>query len=86
VPTITLTPSEIKILDRQDPSTGRDGGWQALLVRLQWKLERATGQITLDADDLEQIARYAFDYGNGGWESRLLSIFERTLGSNLGRS
>jgi hypothetical protein len=28
---------------------------------------------------------YAFDLGNGGWQARLLGIFGRTLGPNLGR-
>lgn len=31
------------------------------------------------------IPRYAFDYGNCGWETRLRGIFERSLASNLGR-
>lgn len=82
---VYLTPAEIAVLDRQDPSSRADGGWQGLLVRLQGKVDRATGQLTLDAQDLEQIPRYAFDYGNGGWEDRLTGIFGRTLGPKLGR-
>jgi len=35
--------------------------------------------------DLERIPRYAFDYGNGGFEGRLRRIFERHLGPNLNR-
>lgn len=31
------------------------------------------------AQDLEQIPRYAYDYGNGGWESHLREVFERAL-------
>lgn len=83
--TVYLLPGEITVLDRQDPSTGPDGGWQGLLVRLQNKVNRATGELVLDAQDLEQIPRYAFDYGNGGWEDRLTGIFGRTLGPGLGR-
>ena len=30
-----------------------------------------------DVRDLERIARYAFDYGRGGWETRLLAIGPR---------
>jgi hypothetical protein len=84
--TIRLLPGEISVLDRQDPTTENDGGWQQLLVQLQTKVERATGDIVLDADDLERIPRYAFDYGNGGWESRLSAIFSRSLGQSLGRA
>lgn len=83
--TVCLTQEEIAILDRQDASTGQDGGWQALLVKLQHGVDRATGCIDLGAQELEQIPRYAFDYGNGGWEDRLRGIFERSLGAGLGR-
>ena len=83
--TVQLSPAEIAVVDRQDASSGQDGGWQALLVRLQGKIDRTTGTLVLDARDLEQIPRYAFDYGNGGWETRFREIFERTLGPNLGR-
>lgn len=44
-----------------------------------------TGQLNLSADDLEKLPRYAFDYGNGGWESRLVAVFGRHLGAKLGR-
>ena len=83
--TVFLTADEIAVLDRQDPGTERNGGWQGLLVGLQSRLDRQTGRIDLDAQDLERIAGYAFDYGNGGWEARLRAIFERTLGAGLGR-
>ncbi len=83
--TVNLTPAEIHVLDRQDPVKGPDGGWQTLLTRLQGKVNRTIGELVLDAQDLEQIPRYAFDYGNGGWEDRLLGIFGRTLGPRLGR-
>lgn len=83
--TVTLTPAEIAELDRQDPSTASDGGFQGLLVRLQGKVNRQTGEITLDARDIADIPRMAFDYKKGGWEDRLVLIFSRTLGPTLGR-
>lgn len=79
---LTLTKDEIKELLKQDPATGSDGGFQSLMVLLQKKLKV---EITLSADELEKIPRYAFDYNNGGWESRLKKIFSRVLGENLGR-
>jgi hypothetical protein len=81
---ITLSPQEIAVLDRQHPSTKNKGGWQGLLVKLAQKVNRATGRITLTASDLERIQRYAFGYGNGGWENRLRWIFGRSLGPTLG--
>lgn len=83
--TVTLTPNEIEILDRQDPLTESDGGFQQLLVELQGLLNRGTGALALSDEHEEKIPRYAFDYKNGGWEDRLKGIFSRQLGSNLGR-
>ena len=80
-----LTPSEIVEIDKQDPATERDGGFQSLMVSLQKRINRSTGKLTLTTDDLERIPRYAFDYRNGGWEDRLRIAFGRTLGAKLGR-
>ena len=83
--TVTLNEDEKNILLRQDPATETDGGFQKLLVTLQYLVDETTGVIELPDILLERIPRYAFDYGNGGWENRLKSIFARTLGENLGR-
>jgi hypothetical protein len=83
--TVKLNAREIAILMRQDPAKKKDGGWQSLLVRLQTRIDQTTGDITLTARDLERIQRYAFKYGNGGWEDRLTGTFGRTLGPRLGR-
>lgn len=81
--TVTLNEQEKQILYRQDPAEGSSGGWQSLLVMLQKMLEERTGRISIPLHILERIGRYAFKYGNGGWEGRLLSIFSRTLGPRL---
>ena len=83
--TVRLNSDEIGELDRQHASTKGNGGWQSLLVTLQTKVDRTTGLLLLDDDDLERISKYAFDYGQGGWEIRLRKIFGRTLGPALGR-
>ena len=85
--TVILTPDEIEILDRQDPVTERDGGFQNLLVELQGlRVERDRELLLVLTDEHEEkIPRYAFDYKNGGWEDRLIGVFSRTVGKNLGR-
>lgn len=82
---IVLNAEEVAILDRQDRATEGDGGFQRMLVRFQKALRRGTSELKLSEEDIERIAQYAFDYKNGGWESRLIGIFSRTLGPNLGR-
>lgn len=80
-----LNNSEIEILFRQNPSTKDHGGWQSFLVKLQNQFNRDRKEIYLDSKDISRIQKYAFKYGNGGWESRLREIFGRVLGNNLGK-
>ncbi|MCX6967107.1 MAG: aspartyl-tRNA synthetase [Verrucomicrobia bacterium] len=82
---VILNQEEIAELDEQSPATERDGGYQGLLVELQRRVNRETGELELMDEHEEKIPRYAFDYGNGGWEKRLVTIFCRTLGPRLGR-
>lgn len=82
---VILNAREIAEIDKQDPSTAGDGGFQSLMVGLQKGINRATGEIRLTADQLRRIPMYAFDYRNGGWETRLIDAFSRTLGPKLGR-
>jgi len=81
-----LNPEELELLFRQDPATKDDGGWQRLLVTLQELTDETTGEIVIPPRIIERIQRYAFDYGQGGWEERLVGIFGRNLGDRLGRA
>jgi hypothetical protein len=81
---VTLTSDEMREIFKQDPRTARDGGFQALLVRFQRRLDRASGRLLLTMRDAQRIKSYAFKYGNGSWENRLRRAFGRVLGSDLG--
>ena len=82
---VTLTKAETAELDKQNPATAGDGGFQSLMVSLQQRIDRASGALWLTDDDLRRIPMYAFAYKNGGWEDRLKAAFGRTLGPKLGR-
>ncbi len=82
---VVLTQDEIAELDKQNPATAHDGGFQGLMVSLQGRVDRVSGILKLTDDDLRRIPMYAFDYKNGGWEDRLKRAFGRTLGPKLGR-
>lgn len=80
---LTLNSAEFSIVMEQDPASRSDGGYQSLLVTLQDLTDGATHVMVLPRHLLPRIQRYAFEYGNGGWEERLKAIFERHLGSRL---
>lgn len=82
---IILTQDEMKLLLLQDPSTRQDGGFQNLLISLQERLNKTTGELTLEGSDLERIPKYAFTHPQNGWKDRLQGIFGRVLGSKLGQ-
>jgi hypothetical protein len=71
---VVLNKEEIALLDKQDPASSGDGGFQNMLVRFQKELRRGTSELRLSDDDKEQIARYAFDFKNGGWQNRLVGF------------
>jgi hypothetical protein len=83
--TVILQAGEIAELDKQDPSTEFDGGYQKLIVGLQRKIDRKTSELFLSDNDLEKIQRFALDYGNVGWKATLIGVFGRTLGQELAR-
>ncbi len=82
---VHLSPAETAALDRQARSSKGKGGWQGLLVTLQDRVNRRDGSLILEPSDIERIHRYAFLYGNGGWEHRLRAIFSASLGPELGQ-
>jgi hypothetical protein len=83
--TVALNAEEMELLFKQDPATKNIGGWQRLLVSLQESTDRTTGTCEIDAKLFSRIGSYAFDHGEGGYETRLRAIFGRTLGDGLGR-
>jgi hypothetical protein len=83
--TVYLDEFEMEALRAPDPDAESGNGWPDLLARLQERVDGSTGCLHLDARDLEQIPRYAFDYGKEAWEARLIAVFSRALGPRLGR-
>jgi len=94
---VILMPGEIRALFRQNPGISQEGGFQefwkgkkeddfqSFLVSLQNRINSITGEIELSAQDLERIPQFAFDSGNHDWENHLMDIFDRALGTTLGR-
>ena len=79
---LELNADEVKELDRHVKG---EGGFESLIRRLQKQVNHATLTLKVTDEDLADIQRYAFDYEQGGFESRLLAILSRVLGPKLGR-
>ena len=78
-----LSEPEMAALFLQNPATRTDGGFKSLIVALQEQCDRDTGQISVTPSQGERIQKYAFKFGNGGWENRLTATFGRHLGPKL---
>ena len=81
MPQFTLNREEMAQLDV--PVAG-DGGFQALLRRLQLDLNTETGEICVSDTDVARISRYCTQYGQGGWQDRLARAFHRVLELDIG--
>lgn len=67
---LTLTASGAEALAR--PVRG-SGGFQTLLRSLQHS-RRSGNTIFIDGELAERVGRYVADYGNGGFQARLLRL------------
>jgi hypothetical protein len=83
--TVYLDEFEMEALSAAGSDTEPGDGWPEFLSRLEEKVDRSTGCLHLDGRDLEQIPRYAFDYGKDVWQTQLVAVFGRALGPRLGR-
>jgi hypothetical protein len=70
--TLKLTPEEAEpILHKEIRGVG---GMQSLLKRLKDNLNERTLTITIQEDDIEKVLRYGLNYGQGGFQGRLLGL------------
>jgi len=68
---VRLTAEELAIVCR--PING-EGGWQTLLRRLLARLNSLTGDMSVRTQELDDIERYAYAYGEGGYQERFRAI------------
>lgn len=70
---------EIAELEQMSES-GAKNGFHRFMYQLWARLDDDTGEIELADDDLARLYRYM----NGGHRRKLLKVFGRTLGPDLG--
>ena len=71
---IKLSDKELVLLSRT--ITG-SGGWQSLLRKLRQNIRG--NNLVLSNKDIGKIIKYTLDYGQGGYEDRLLPIVKKII-------
>jgi site-specific DNA-methyltransferase (adenine-specific) len=69
-----LFPEEMEPLMNEVNGTG---GYQSFIRKLQNQYSRKDGLIILDKTDIERIPGYVNNYGQGGFQDRLLPLMEK---------
>ena len=82
--TIILNKREVALLKSAARRGDDNSNFQQLLANLDQLLNDRTGQIQLDARNLELIQRYGCDTGKLSWHGTLFSIFGRTMSNVFG--
>jgi hypothetical protein len=80
---INLFAPELATLLHEHSVDYNDTDFEKFFFELQTKVEISSGTMELQDEDLQQIQRFAFDYGNQKWKRELRAIFARTLGEDL---
>jgi hypothetical protein len=76
---VKLTVGELRQLQAFDARHRGKNGFCSFMVELKWRIDDDSGEIDLDDEDFRRIHLYA----KRGYKKKILSIFQRTLGSDL---
>lgn len=76
---IKMVVGEIEELKQINKSESKSG-FQTLMGQLEIRLDETSGELDLDDVDLAKLYRYL----HGGYREKLLRLFGRTLGTELG--
>jgi hypothetical protein len=74
---VQLSRAELRELMKHDPSSKHRGGFQRLLVNLQQRVDKRTGELDLFEPEMTTIMRNGRNPSKGGWQASLHRIFGR---------
>lgn len=54
------------------------GGWQEIMREINRRMRKTESGylLTVDAEVIAKVERYAYDYGNGGWQNALRAVLK----------
>ena len=62
---------------RHDPAAEHRGGFQRLLIGMQYKVNRVTRELALSEHEMGMILRHGRESHRGGWQTSIKRIFGR---------
>ena len=75
--TVKLSKGEYDELFSYDPATKSRGGFQRLLISLQFRINKTTKELTLYENDIEMILKHGRNPKRGGFQRSIHRIFGR---------
>lgn len=75
--TVKLSRGEFNELMKHDPSSEYRGGFQRLLIGLQYRANHQTREVTLSDSEMDKIVRHCRTAHKGGWQASIKKIFGR---------
>ena len=75
--TVKLSRSEFNELMKHDPASEYRGGFQRLLIGLQYKINQQTLEVVLSDSEMDKIIRHCRNAYKGGWQGSIKKIFGR---------
>ena len=73
---VKLSASELKELMKFDPKSEKKGGFQRVLIGMQYRVNKTTRELELSAHDIDVILKHGRQPKKGGWQSSIKKIFE----------
>lgn len=74
---IKLSRQEIKELMKFDPKSEKKGGFQRLLIGMQYRINKTTRELELSEHDISMILKHGRHPEKGGWQASIKRIFGR---------
>ena len=74
---VKLSQSEFTELMKFDPASEKKGGFQRVLIGMQYRINRKTRELELSPHDVDVILKHGRQPKKGGWQASINKIFGR---------
>ena len=82
---VKLSQSEFMELMKFDPASEKKGGFQRVLIGMQYRINRTTRELELSPRDVDVILKHGRQPKKGGWQASIKKIFGRHFDLDIHR-